>query len=399
MRRTTFIGITGSVGKTTTKELLGAILREVSPTIMTFDTQNGRFFVSRLLLRVRPRHRFCVGEISVNSPGTLWQDARVFRPNIAVVLNIARTNTRKIGSLEETAAEKIRLLDAVQPGGTIILNGDDPRVLAMRNRRPELRVVLFGRSPEFDVWADEISATWPARLSFDVHWSGGTQRVTTQMAGEHWMTSALAAITAALCCGISLETAAAALAKVPPYLSRMEPVVLPQGAVLLRDDFNDDFCTLPPALKVLEQAKAQRRILITSGVLDPQSRTKDRLSSMGAMAAKSADLLVFVGPDCDRLAESAIEANTDPERVHSFPSLPAAAEFLRANLRTGDVALLRGYATDHIARLYFAQLGSIACAKETCRKEILCDHCHELKPGLEHASLVPPPSRPFWNPL
>jgi UDP-N-acetylmuramoyl-tripeptide--D-alanyl-D-alanine ligase len=398
MIRTTFIAITGSVGKTTAKECIAAMLASHGPTVRTFDTQNGRFFVCRAILRVRPWHRFAVIEVATNGPGTLWPEARVLGPDIALILGVAQTHWKAFNSLEEIAAEKIRIIDALHPKGVAILNGDDPRVAAMAKHRP-IRVRTFGSSPDHDYSAGEASSIWPERLAFRLHRNGQSRRVRTQLAGEHWLGTALASLAVALECGLSLEAAAAALEAVPPYRARLEPVELPSGAILLRDDFNDEFSTLTPALKVLEQASSKRRVLVISGVVHPESKRKERMADLGGVVAPSADLIVFVGEDAARQAESALAAGAPQEKIRIFPMLPEAAQFLNSELREGDLALLRGCLKDHVQRLYFAQLGSVACWKQTCARQYLCDLCEDLKPGLERAAEVPKPPHPFWHPL
>ncbi|MBZ5601914.1 MAG: hypothetical protein LAO79_06380 [Acidobacteriia bacterium] len=398
MFRTTFIAITGSVGKTTAKECIAAMLAAHAPIVKTFDTQNGRFFVARAILRVRPGHRFAVIEVATNRPGGLWSEARLVNPDLALILSVAQTHSNNFNSLEEIAQEKARMLDALRPGGTAVLNGDDPRVLAMaKGARKKVRIA--GSSPQFDVWADEISSIWPDRLSFRVHCGSESRRVRTRLVGEHWLGTALASLAIALECGVSLEAAATALETAPPYRARLEPVELPSGAIMLRDDFNDELSTLAPALRVLEQAIAARRILVMSGALDPKSKTKGKLMDAGRLVVHSADLVVFVGEDAMHHAECAAAAGLENAAMRAFPSLPDAAKFLNDELRNGDLVLLRGLLMDHIQRLLFAQFGSVGCWKPTCAKQCLCDHCPELRPGLERAAGAPAPAWPFWHPL
>ena len=162
MFRTTFVAVTGSVGKTTTKQCIGAVLGSRFPTVMTFDTQNAKFFAARTILRVRPWHRFAVLEVATNAPGRMWQEARLVSPDIAVIVGVARTHTKRFDTIEQTAAEKARMLDALRSGGTAILNGDDPHVAAMKSRfRGKVR--MYGRAPGFDLRASEVSSVWPAR--------------------------------------------------------------------------------------------------------------------------------------------------------------------------------------------------------------------------------------------
>lgn len=342
---------------------------------MAFDTQNRTHLIARTILQTRYRHRFAVLEAATDHPGYLWRAARLIRPHLAVILSVARTHTQSFPTLEDTAAEKARLLDALRPGGIAILNGDDPRVRAMAARCRH-RVMLFGCSPDFDLWASQVSSQWPARLA-----------------------SALAALAGALCCGLDPKSAIAPLEQVEPHRARMEPVPLPSGAILLRDDFNGSLDTLTPALHVLAQAHAQRRVLVLSDASDSGKRTSVRIRELGQQAARCCDLAIFLGEHSRRARNAAVHSGMPPQNVHSFATLPEAAAFLASELRPGDLALLRGRTVDHLGRIYFAQLGSVGCALTHCPRLLLCDHCYELRPGLEKAPAVPPPIRPFWQPL
>jgi UDP-N-acetylmuramoyl-tripeptide--D-alanyl-D-alanine ligase len=166
--RTTFIAITGSVGKTTTKECLAAILSAENSCAKTLRNQNDRYGVPRTLLRVRPWHRYAVIEIGTDRPGVIRKSARLVRPHIAIVLAIARTHTNVFQTLEDTAVEKACLIEALPADGLAILNGDDPRVRQMVEIGKG-NVKMFGRSKDLDLWADEVSSAWPARLSLRVH--------------------------------------------------------------------------------------------------------------------------------------------------------------------------------------------------------------------------------------
>ncbi|NWF84492.1 MAG: hypothetical protein HXY18_11755, partial [Bryobacteraceae bacterium] len=131
MWRTTFIAITGSLGKTTCKELLAAILKAHAPAFATIGNQNGPQFVALSTLRVRPWHRYAVLELAGSSPGTLDQSAPVVRPDIAVVLGVYRTHSTQFVSLEEHAREKERLIAHAAPRATAVLSADDPFVSRM----------------------------------------------------------------------------------------------------------------------------------------------------------------------------------------------------------------------------------------------------------------------------
>ncbi|MGD0015406.1 MAG: Mur ligase family protein [Bryobacteraceae bacterium] len=397
MRRTTFIAVTGSVGKTTATECLAGVLSARFPTNATQHGDNGRGGVAATILRTRLQHRFTVIEVGTKKPGALKRAAWLIRPDVVVVLVVAGVHTDNFSTLEDIAREKSQLMSRLRPQGSAVLNGDDPRVAAMA-ARCRGKVLTFGRSPQFDVWASEVSSRWPGRLSFQVHRGAESRMVNTKLVGEHWITSALAALATALCCGMDLETAASALEQVEPSRGRMEPVLLPSGAQVLRDDVSTTLTSLAPALRVLERA-GTRRVLVLHDAYDSGLAFSPRMRHLGQMAARSADLAVFFGERSRWLAKVALGAGMKPGSAHHFPDPWGAAEFLKSELREGDLVLLRSCHPRHAERIYFAQLGTVGCLKPVCHKVILCDNCPELRPGLEEAHLLPTPVRPFWEPL
>jgi UDP-N-acetylmuramoyl-tripeptide--D-alanyl-D-alanine ligase len=385
--RTTFVAVTGSVGKTTAKECLAAMLASQGRTLATFANQNDYSGVPLTLLRVRPRHRFAVIEVAGNGFGLMRRSARLVRPDVAVVLAVARTHMKEFRTLDRTAAEKAKLLAALSPNGVAVLNGDDARVADM-GAGIKRRVVRFGTSPEFDYWADSISSAWPARLSFRLHTRNAQgrdedHRVQSQLVGTHWKNSLLGAFAAAHVCGVPLARAIQAVERVQPTAARMQPAPLPSGAVVIRDEFNGSIDTLEQALQCLEQASAQRKILIWSGVTDSPLRPRQRVTKLAKRMSQMNANIVFLGQDSYRNAPIAVAAGMPPENVRGFGDLQEAAEFLRAELVPGDLALIRGRVTDHLTRVYFALIGTVECWKAKCDKQILCDLCPELgsRPG------------------
>jgi UDP-N-acetylmuramoyl-tripeptide--D-alanyl-D-alanine ligase len=383
--RTTFIAITGSVGKTTAKECMAAILSTQFSTASTLNNQNDRLGVPRTMLRVRPWHRFAVIEMGTDGPGLIRRSAQLVRPHVAVVLTVARSHTKVFSSLEEVAAEKSSLLDAVPPAGLAILNADDSRVWLMASGR-RCQVKTFGLSAGQDLWADEVSSTWPETLTFRVHTRSEVEWVRTKLVGQHWTNSVLAGIAGALACGVSLKAAAAAVANVEPFPARMQPIKLPNGATMIRDELNGSYDTWQAAVKVLGDSQAARRVLVMSDVSDwhkKSMKARDRNKELGRIASRVAEVAIFVGEHAHHAVKAAVAAGMRPDSVHGFTDLLKAAEHLKSELRHGDLVLLRGRATDHLSRICFAQFGEIGCWKTHCGKTIVCDHCDMLHPGFD----------------
>lgn len=387
--RTTFIGVTGSVGKTTTKEALAAILAARGHTYKSLGNQNSGVLVPLNLLRVRPWHRYAVIEVGIAEPGAMESRGRMVRPDIAVMVNLARVHTRGFPDHEQYILEKLRFLNHVAPRGLVIVNGDVPRLSAAADST-RAKVLKFGSDPGFRLRADEVSSRWPDRLSFRAHWDGESCEVRTQLVGVHWVPSLLAALAAALHLGIGLEEGAAALGRVTPYTARLEPVTLPSGAVILRDDGGASVDAFHAALAVLEQARAERRILVTTGFSDSGMNERALWRHIGALGSGWLDLLVLVGRHHAYAVRKAVEAGMRAGTVYGFEELEEAAEFLRAEIRAGDLALLSGRGSDHATRLFFALIGSVSCWRDNCRKMMLCDGCWEL--GFQPEGEFVPPS-------
>jgi UDP-N-acetylmuramoyl-tripeptide--D-alanyl-D-alanine ligase len=382
MLRTTVIAITGSVGKTTTKECLAAILSAHAPTLKTLHNRNDSTGVPRTILRMRPWHRFAVIEIGTAEHGTMRRNARLARPDVAIVLAVASTHTNVFRTLDDTAAEKAEILAAVPRRGVAILNADDERVRRMADGC-RCRVESFGSSPDRDVWADEVSARWPARLALRVHAEGQTQRIQTRLVGTHWVGGILAAVLAARGQGIALADAAEALARVDPFTARMQPVRLPNGATVIRDEMNSSPDTWRAALEVLRESSARRRVLVASDLSDTGERTRHRYRELGDHAFEAADAALFIGEHAAVAVRRAVARGMDPASVEAVLDVRMAAGRIASLLRDGDVALLKGRATQHLSRALFAQLGGIGCWKSRCRRHIACDVCPELRPDFD----------------
>jgi UDP-N-acetylmuramoyl-tripeptide--D-alanyl-D-alanine ligase len=375
--RTTFIAVAGSVGKTTTKELLADILASRARTFRSRGNQNSGFVVPINVLRVRPWHRFAVLEIGIGRPGGMRPLARVVRPDVAVVLSIVRAHTTAFDNLEQYAAEKAILLDSVAPGGLVVLNGEDARVAGMA-ARAHSRVCMTGTSPEFEFWADEATSIWPERLRFRINHGDQAFDVQTRQLGTHWTPAMTAALAVATNLGIPLQDAALALRVTAPYTARLEPVALPSGPVFLRDDYSASIDSFEASLRVLRDAQAARRVLVLTDFSDSGMNRRLRLRTLAAAVWGWIGLLVVIGREHAYGKRKAVEAGLPECSVYGFETLKAAAEFLKGELRAGDLVLLKGRSTDHAGRLFSAQIGTVTCWRNYCPKTCLCDACWEL---------------------
>lgn len=382
MFRTTVIAVTGSVGKTTAKEALAALLRGHGPVLATRANENDEFGVPRTLRRLRPWHRFAVVEIGTGRPGTIRRLGRLVGPDIVLILSVARTHTNVFRDLEATAREKAALLACLRRRGTAILNADDPRV---RNMQPPAgaRTLWFGNDPLSGVRAREVRARWPQRLSFEVMADGHACRVNTRLVGAHWLPSLLGALAVGRVCGVALERAAARLSELAPFAARMQPVRLPNGATVIRDEMNGSPDTLAAMLAVMRDARAGRIVLVYSDMSDSRQTPRKRLRDLGASVAEVAGLAVFVGGHAHHAVRGAVGAGMPAGACHDLVSLEDAAQLLARELRPDDLVFVKGRSTDHLSRIVFAQFGTIGCWRLQCSVRRPCEFCHHLRPDFD----------------
>lgn len=386
MFRTTVIAVTGSVGKSTCKELLAEVLASHAATHKTLNNENDLYGVPGVLLGIRPWHAFAVIELGASGPGTMRRLARLVRPDIAIVTAVAHTHTNRYSGIDEIAEEKFQLVRFLKRGGLAILNGDDERVAAM-GKRAKGPVKFFGRASDHDLRATQVHAQWPERLSLTVVDGVGDRmtslRLQTQLVGEHWVNSVLAAMSAAHACGIELREAGAVISKRPPFRARMQPVRLANGAVMIRDE-NASLDVLDAMLKVARSARAERKVIVLGDVTDAgQSKSSKRLALAGERVASAADVALFVGRSSRHAAKAAIAAGLPERCVIQVEGIAQADEALKGLVRPGDLIFVKGLSTQHLSRLVFAQLGQIGCWVDRCTIRKDCDICPRLQPNFD----------------
>jgi UDP-N-acetylmuramoyl-tripeptide--D-alanyl-D-alanine ligase len=379
MFRTTVVAITGSVGKSTAKECLAAVLATQGPTLKTLNNENGLVTVPRTLLRIRPWHRYAVIEIGTEMQGQIRRSARLVKPDVALIVSVARTHTNAFPTLEHTTVEKRALIEQLPADGIAVLNGDNPYVRGMAEGFAP-RVVIYGQTDDCDVIGGNVSAAWPQRLSLTLRAGDEEVPVRTQLVGKHWLSSVLGAISTARALGVPLGTAAEAIATVPPFVGRMQPVALPNGAIVIRDEEAASVDSVESMFEVMREAKARRRILLFSDLSDEARKTRQRLRAVGETAGEMADVVIFVDEHARHGIRGALNAGVDPANCHAIISYREAADLLKKELRAGDLVFIKGRGTDHLSRIVFAQFGEIGCWITNCKIRSVCDLCPRLKP-------------------
>jgi UDP-N-acetylmuramoyl-tripeptide--D-alanyl-D-alanine ligase len=350
----TVVGVTGSSGKTSTKDLIAQLLEPLGPTVAPPGSFNNELGHPWTALRADRRTRHLVLELSARGPGHIADLAEVAPPRIGVVLNVGSAHVGEFGSREGIARTKGELVEALPAEGVAVLNLDDPLVAAMAERT-QARVVGVGEHPDAQVRAVDITLDEQARASFRLVTRDGAARVELPLYGEHHVGNALSAAAVALEMGSTVDEVAARLSGVRPRSHRrMEVTTRADGVTVLNDSYNANPESVRAALKALASMSGDRRSWAVLGVMgelgDDSVRAHDEI---GRLAVRlNVNRLVVVGGEDSEAAPmhlgAAHEGSWGEESV-LVPDTDAAVELLREELAPGDVVLVKA---SKVARLW-----------------------------------------------
>ena len=333
------IGVTGSAGKTTTKECLAQVLAAKFRVLKTEGNLNNHFGLPLQLLRLQPEHEVAVLEMGMNHAGEIAALARIAEPDWAVVSNVAPVHLEHFPEgIAGIARAKRELVDALPADGCAFLNGDDEHV-AQFGRHMGERAVLYGTGPNCRVRAVEVEELGLAGTRFLVQAGVGQHSVQLRLLGRHNVLNALAAISVGLACGLQLPLCCEALEALQPTEKR-GAVVEWRGARLINDCYNSNPLALNAMVATLAKSAAGRRILVAGEMLElgPQA---PMLHAQCGRAAALGGLDVVVG--VRGLAEQLVVAASGAGASALFFETPReAGVWLREHLRAGDLVLLKG---------------------------------------------------------
>ncbi|MBI4551643.1 MAG: UDP-N-acetylmuramoyl-tripeptide--D-alanyl-D-alanine ligase [Candidatus Latescibacteria bacterium] len=330
------VGITGTNGKTTTKEMTAAILSKRFRTLKTPGNLNSQVGVPLVLFQLGPAYEVAVLELSMSQPDELTRLARMARPTVGVITNVGPAHLEFLGSVEAVARAKGELLDSLPDDGTAILNADDPLVMAQRHRTTA-RLLTFGLTPAAAVRAVDI----------EMELAGTTFRLTDGPAfrlnipGCHHVANALAAIAVGRVFGVDVGAMQEALAGVQPFAMRMEYRVV-DGLHLINDAYNANPVSARAALRTLANARTGRRIAVMGDMLELGAESEQAHREVGRAVAGAADVLITVGERARQIADGAREAGMDERAILVCQKNDDASVRIRACAKPGDIILIKG---------------------------------------------------------
>ncbi|WP_322409314.1 UDP-N-acetylmuramoyl-tripeptide--D-alanyl-D-alanine ligase [Microbacterium invictum] len=339
------VGITGSNGKTTTKNLLARILQDEGETVAPRASYNNEVGAPLTMLRVTEGTRFLVSEFGASGPGAIAALAGLVHPDISVVLMVGMAHAGGFGGIEGTFRAKSELVHALRPGGVAVLNADDPRVAQMApiaaDRPASVR--WFGRGGAADVRAEDVEVTADG-TSCTVFADGASAPLRLRVLGEHHVMNALAAIAAATALGVSLADAVARLETVElAERWRMQPLGS-QRVRIINDAYNASPDSMSAALRTLAQitGPGERTVAVLGAMSELGEYAGEEHDRIGLQAVRlGIQRIVVIGPEARRLFLAAVgEGSWDGEAVF-FATADEAYDYLTGELRDGDRVLVK----------------------------------------------------------
>ncbi|MFI5676124.1 UDP-N-acetylmuramoyl-tripeptide--D-alanyl-D-alanine ligase [Streptomyces cellulosae] len=348
----TLVALTGSAGKTSTKDLIAQVLQRKAPTVFTPGSLNNEIGLPLTALSATEETRFLVLEMGARGIGHIRYLTGLTPPKIGLVLNVGSAHIGEFGGREQIAQAKGELVESLpssDEGGVAVLNADDPLVRAMASRT-KAKVILFGESGEADVRAENVRLTDSGQPAFRLHTPSGASDVTMRLYGEHHVSNALAAAAVAHELGMSAEEIATALSEAGSLSRwRMEVTERPDGVTIVNDAYNANPESMRAALRALaamgkaSQAKGGRTWAVLGKMAELGDEALAEHDAVGRLAVRLnvGKLVAVGGREASWLQLGAYnEGSWGEESVH-VSDAQAAIDLLRSELRPGDVVLVK----------------------------------------------------------
>ena len=336
------IGITGSIGKTTTKEFTAALLSPRFKVLKSEGNFNNHLGLALSLLKLQPEQQAAVLEMGASSPGEIRTLTRIAPPDVAVITNINPVHLEFFHSLEAVASAKKEILDGAKENATAILNGDDPLVQEI-GRGWRGRRLTFGFSSACDVRASAVRKLGTDGMTFELRLEDKTRRVRFPFFYEEYLANLLAAVGASHALSLPFEVMIDGIPRLTPISGRGGLIRLGRNLRLIDDSYNSNPKALEAALKGLASLPARRRVAVLGDMLELGPKEADFHRQAGRQVAENGwSLLLAVGRLAQLIAEGALAAGLPKTRVLTFATSEEAAARISALVEEDDLILVKG---------------------------------------------------------
>lgn len=333
-------GITGSVGKTSTKELSYRVVAQKYRPLYTQGNYNNEIGLPLTILQLDDKFDSAVLEMGMYDVGEISTLCQITQPQIGVVTNIGPSHLERLGTMERIVEAKRELVESLPADGVAVLNRDDPLVMSMAPHT-KAQVFTYGLSEEADLWADEIYSAGLEGMQFVLHHAGEALHVKVPLLGRHSVHTALRAAAVGLHYGLRWDEIIAGLQDKAAQL-RLVAIPGPNESLLLDDTYNASPASGIAALNLLAELNATRKIAVLGDMAELGSFEEAGHRKVGCRAASVVDLLITLGPKAKLIAEEALACGLKTAQVHTLMETEAVLAHLRNIAQPGDTILIKG---------------------------------------------------------
>lgn len=322
------VALTGSCGKTTCKEMIASILNQMAPTLYTQGNFNNEIGCPLTLLKLDTNHRYAVIELGANRPGDIVYTGSLAQPDVALVTMVAEAHLEGFGSLASVARTKGEIYQCIKPGGTAIINADDPFSGYWSGMASQHKQIHFSKHAEknADIKLVSLAVQPGGTMQFDVLIDSKVQRISLPMLGKHNVQNALAAIAVARALNVDVETIKLGLAKLPSVPGRLFPIRLPSDLTVIDDTYNANPASMKAAIDVLAEVPGQRVLVIgkmaelglNSAALHTDVIDHAKKKNIDLILAVGAGAEVYVGNGMDKTIRYAANHVAAAEMLHPY---------------------------------------------------------------------------------
>lgn len=336
------IGVTGSSGKTTTKDMIYEVLARKYKVLRTEGNLNNQIGVPMTLLNLSTEHQIGVIEMGMNSLGEISVLSKIARPCVSVITNIGLAHIGKLGSRQNILKAKMEILDGMDENGVVILNGDDSLLLGLKNLL-KFKTIYFGLQEGLDIQAYNIRVIDEINISFDIQINGQKYFVLVPLPGIHNVYNALAAIAVGIEFKVPMEYIIEGIRNYKPSKRRMNILLLSRKIKLIDDVYNANPNSMEEALKVMKNLSGNRKIAVLGDMLELGEWTRQAHMNIGESVVKNEiNYLITLGENSKHIAEGAVRLGMSQRKIKTCLTIDEVNQTLKDLIRDGDVILVKG---------------------------------------------------------
>ena len=342
--RVQVVAVTGSIGKTTTKEMAAAILARGAKTLKNEGNLNNLIGLPLTLFLLENQHRRAVLEMGMNRPGEIGRLTEIADPEVGLITNVARVHLEGLANLDGVAKAKVELVGKISPQATVLLNGDDD-ILIKAASRFQKKIVTFGLGPRNEVRAHRVRQLGREGVSLEIEYRGESTPVRLHVPGLQHVRNAVAAAAIALALDTPRDQIAAGLERYAGVKGRFMLKALACGATVIDDTYNSNPASLRAALDSAKALKGETgRVIVGLGeMLELGAETVPAHREAGSLVAEiGANAFLVLGEHAGEMLEGAVEAGLPADRVTIVTSHEEMTHRIREEMRPGDLILLKG---------------------------------------------------------